>query len=455
MSQVDEQYWLKRLLHDSAKIYNFAEGQLGKLRREYEKAIKQINKDLLTARHTDRLEQLKLKLLAEIDRLMEYEEALTEETLLQVYEEGFYRSAYNVQQALGYGTGAIFIGPQAAEIAVGIAWSGKNYSERIWQHRDVLAKKVEQILTKGTILGHSNAKMAKQLAEEMDNTFSNAARLVRTETNYIHNQASKQSYEALGLEQYEFLATLDLRTSATCASLDGKKFDLKKAQAGVNYPPMHPNCRSTTIPVVESDAEKVRLAKLNGDYYEVPATMTYEQWYESIVKEHGADKIATMKKMVQNESKDRTLFATYQKTIGVDAPKSFAEFQQFKYNDGNKWAALKRQRATFEKINEGTYSDEYKRKLKSTYRAFNKDGHEFTLHTLNRTLGQKQSKGKVQFTKDIIRAMLKEPPNFVQSDNGHLVRYKDDIAIMQASDTKEIVSVVTRPNKKSTWEEVE
>ncbi|KYG90770.1 hypothetical protein A0U40_18000 [[Bacillus] sp. KCTC 13219] len=164
MSQVNEQYWLKRLLHDSAKVYNYAEGQLSKLRREYEKAIKQIDKELRTAKHTERLDKLKARLLAEIDRLMEYEEALTKDTLLQVYEEGFYRSAYNIQQALGYGTGAIFIGPQAAEIAVGVAWSGKNYSERIWQHRELLAKKVEQILTKGTILGQSNAQMAKQLA---------------------------------------------------------------------------------------------------------------------------------------------------------------------------------------------------------------------------------------------------------------------------------------------------
>lgn len=284
MRRLDEQYWLKRLLHDSAKVYNFAEGQLSKLRREYEKAIKQIEKDLRTVKHTERLEKLKSKLLAEIDRLFEYEESLTEETLLQVYEDGYYRSAYNVQQALGYGTGTIFIGPSVAEVAVGIAWSGKNYSERIWQHRDVLAKKAEQILTKGTILGQSNAQMAKRLAEEMENTFSNAARLVRTETNYIHNQASKQSYEALGLEQYQFLATLDLRTSKICASLDGKKFLLKDAQAGLNYPPMHPNCRSTTIPVVAYDASEVRLAKLNGTYYEVPATMTYEQWYKKYVR---------------------------------------------------------------------------------------------------------------------------------------------------------------------------
>lgn len=454
MSTNSEKYWLERLLQDSAKIYNFAEGQLGKLRREYARAIKQIDKDLRTVKHTARLDKLKAKLLAEIDHLMEYEEALTKDTLLQVYEDGFYRSAYNVQQALGYGTGAIFIGPQAAEIAVGIAWSGKNYSERIWQHRELLAKKAEQILTKGTILGQSNAQMAKQLAEEMDNTFANAARLVRTETNYIHNQASKQSYEALGLEQYQFLATLDLRTSATCASLDGKKFLLKDAQAGVNYPPMHPNCRSTTIPVVEYDAEEVRLAKLNGTYYEVPATMTYEQWYDSIVKEHGADKVATMKKMVQNVSKDRQLHTAYKKAIGVDAPQSFADFQNVKYNDNNAWAALKRQRGTFEKINNGTYSDEYKRKLKNTYRYFKKDGFEFTAHALNRTIGQKQSKGKVLFTKENIKAMLKEQHNFVQSDNGHLVRFTNEIAVMQAADTKEIVSIVTRKNKKDNWEEV-
>ncbi|WP_193768910.1 minor capsid protein [Metasolibacillus meyeri] len=456
MSQLDEQYWLKRLLHDSAKVYNFAEGQLGKLRREYEKAIKQIDRDLRTAKHTERIDKLKARLLAEIDRLMEYEDALTKDTLLQVYEEGFYRSTYNVQRALGYGTSAIFIGPQAAEIAVGIAWSGKNYSERIWQHRDLLAKKVEQILTKGTILGQSNAQMAKQLAEEMDNTFANAARLVRTETNYIHNQASKESYAALGVEQYQFLATLDLRTSDICASLDGKKFDLKKAQAGVNYPPMHPNCRSATVPVVEYDAEEVRLAKLNGTYYEVPATMTYDEWYQSIVKEHGADQVAAWKKMEQNVSKDRQLHDVYKKAIGVDAPQSFAAFQQIKYNvnDSDRWAALKRQRGTFEKVNNGTYSDEYKRKLKNTYRYFKKDGFEFTIHSLNRTIGQKQSKGKVAFTKEDIKAMLKEQHNFVQSDNGHLVRFKNEIAVMQATDTKEIVSIVTRKNKKDNWEEV-
>ncbi|KYG90771.1 hypothetical protein A0U40_18005 [[Bacillus] sp. KCTC 13219] len=244
---------------------------------------------------------------------------------------------------------------------------------------------------------------------------------------------------------------MDLRTSDICASLDGKKFDLKKAQAGVNYPPMHPNCRSTTIPVVEYDAEEVRLAKINGTYYEVPATMTYEEWYNSLVKEHGADKVTTMKKMEQNASKDRQLHDVYKKTIGVDAPQSFAAFQQIKYNDSNRWAALKRQRATFEKINEKAYADPYKRKMKNLYRYFKNEGIEFTDHSLNRVLGQKMGKGKRAFTKEELVEILKKPPSYKQGDE-RLVWFEDGIAIIRAEKTKEIVSVVTRTKPSENWE---
>lgn len=449
MSKRNEKYWLERLLQDSAKIYNFSEGQLRKLRREYEKAVKTINKQLKAG--DDSLKKLKEKLLAEIDRLMEYEEALTKETLLQVYEEGFYRSTFNIQQALGYGTDYIFLAPNIAETAIGIAWSGKNYSERIWQHRELLAKKIEKILTQGTILGHSNAKMAKQLADEMNSTFSNAARLIRTETNYIYNQSSKAGYEQLGIVQYQFLATLDLRTSVICASLDGKKFYLKDAQAGLNYPPMHPNCRSTTIPVAEYDAEEVRLAKLNGTYYKVPAIMTYEQWYRSIVKKHGAEKVAIMKKMVQNELKDRTLYEAFKKSIGVDAPRTFKEFQEIKYNNSKQWEALQRQRATFEKIKSKDYTEQYRRKMMNLYRYFKNHGLEFTDHSLNRVLGQKISKNKRSFTKKDVLELMKKHPNFKQG-NDRLIWFDNGLAIIRSSKTNEIVSVVTRKSPSVNWE---
>lgn len=74
------------------------------------------------------------------------------------------------------------------------------------------------------------------------------------------------SYEATGLDGYIFLATLDLGTSDICQFLDGKRFKLKDAQVGKNYPPMHPNCRSTTIPDVDGtldgDRQMVNVTRL-------------------------------------------------------------------------------------------------------------------------------------------------------------------------------------------------
>ncbi len=57
----------------------------------------------------------------------------------------------------------------------------------------------------------------------------------------------------MSLEEYEFLAEIDSRTSEICKKLNGEKFKVKDARAGVNYPPMHPHCRSTTVAVLDFD----------------------------------------------------------------------------------------------------------------------------------------------------------------------------------------------------------
>jgi hypothetical protein len=108
---------------------------------------------------------------------------------------------------------------------------------------------------------------------------------------------------------------------------------------------------------------------------------------------------------------------------------------------------------TFRKIVTGSYSDTYKEKLKDTYRYFHREGFEFQIHALNRTLGQKKGKGKVSFTKKEIVIMLRKQPNYIQED-GRLVRFENGIAIFQAPDTGEIISIVTRNKPKDNWREV-
>ena len=131
-------------------------------------------------------------------------------------------------------------------------YAGKMFSDRIWDNKDALVKYIQQDLTVGIIRGDSIQKMARQLKKDLNVLYYQAERLVRTETNYAMNQAHLKGYKDSGVvEKYEFLAARDKRTSKLCRDLDGEMFELSEATVGVNYPPVHCNCRSTVIPVLE------------------------------------------------------------------------------------------------------------------------------------------------------------------------------------------------------------
>jgi SPP1 gp7 family putative phage head morphogenesis protein len=90
--------------------------------------------------------------------------------------------------------------------------------------------------------------------------------IVRTSVNQVQNQASQAVYAANSkvAPKYEYVATLDSKTTPICQRLDGKQFEYNKGPT----PPQHFNCRSTTVPVVD-------FKKLQKDYpslEEPPAT---------------------------------------------------------------------------------------------------------------------------------------------------------------------------------------
>jgi len=84
--------------------------------------------------------------------------------------------------------------------------------------------------------------------------------IVRTSVNQVQNQASQAVYAANSkvAPKYEYVATLDSRTSAVCRDLDGKQFAYNKGPT----PPQHFNCRSTTVPVVDYEGLQKRYPNL-------------------------------------------------------------------------------------------------------------------------------------------------------------------------------------------------
>lgn len=160
---------------------------------------------------------------------------------------GVYTDTYNDAAALLGGT-PLVLPTGAIEHMVDYPWSGKMFSERIWDNKRALISKIKEDLVKGMIKGESTQKIAKKFREDLNVLQYQAERLVRTETNYCYNHAHKEVYKACGVEKYEYLAIVDSRTSSVCLQHNGQVYLIDHSRVGDNYPPLHPNCRSTVMP---------------------------------------------------------------------------------------------------------------------------------------------------------------------------------------------------------------
>lgn len=175
-------------------------------------------------------------------------------TLKDAYEDGYFRTMFDAQKRAGVGVSFTAPGGKQLETAIREKWLGQNYSDRIWADKKKLTDNIEQMLSQEFVRGRGPNDIARDFADRLNVSYSNAQRLIRTEINYISNKGSLQAYKDTGIvEKYRYLATLDSRTSDICRELDGKVFEIKEAKVGVNLPPLHPYCRSTTVPHFDDD----------------------------------------------------------------------------------------------------------------------------------------------------------------------------------------------------------
>lgn len=128
---------------------------------------------------------------------------------------------------------------------------GLTGAQRVEKTMARLQNKIEKGMSDCVLRGASKDELVKELKSTFGVSFSEADRIARTELTYIQNQATRDSYLKAGVTQYEYLAEIDGKTSDVCAELNGQRFDIAAAVVGVNYPPLHPNCRSTVLAVID------------------------------------------------------------------------------------------------------------------------------------------------------------------------------------------------------------
>ena len=293
-----------------------------------------------------RYEQLQGEIDRYTDILANHEVWRTRAHYVELADEAYLRTVFDLQRGTGIGFSFSMLPEKKVIGILNQNWSGKLFSERIWGKAEKVNAQLKEELAIGFLTGRSYRKTAEAIEARLSVGAMEARRLVRTESTYIANMAELESYKECEIDRYEFLATLDMRTSDICAAMDGKKFDVDKAVPGENLPPLHAWCRSTTIAVIdritESKLERRARDPETGETYTISVDIKYGEWKKELDKKYGEGYFETKRKMVLNEKQDRKQYKEYISVLGAEnMPKTFDLFRKMKYNSNEEWEDLK------------------------------------------------------------------------------------------------------------------
>lgn len=334
---------------------------LEKLRSEKDNEKKQeLLKQLEAPAYQARLERLQ-QLQNQIDYIMrnvyEQERNFNTSHYIDLANEAYYKGIFNIQQHTGIGFSFNYVDAKTIDRIINSRWSGINYSDRIWKNTQALAQDLKEELLINLVTGRTNGETADIINEKYAAGASAARRLIRTESNYVASELNFKAYEECGIEKYCYVAILDLRTSKICRELDRKIFKTSDKMQGVNAPPMHPWCRSTTIGVITEELlnQLTRTTRnpATGEIVKIPASMSYQDWYNKYVK--GKPEAELEEKKIKNRSSDKRQHKKYREILGDEVPEKLDDFQRMKYTESEKWDKLKSMKQ--ESLNKMDFSD--------------------------------------------------------------------------------------------------
>lgn len=266
--------------------------------------------DIISRRvRISRLQAMQVSMKSKVASLLNQEQKKLFDHLSNKFTSSYYKDLYELQRITGY-KNINSLSKDFVNNILNTSWTndGENFSDRIWKRKDKLLNTLDTDLRQGLITGKKPDEITKVISDKLEVSKSNAKRLVLTESSAVHSQSRKAMYERMGVEKYEVVATLDLRTSNICRDLDGKVFDVKDYERGVTAPPYHVYCRSTTVPYynddIQAEIENTRMARdINTRKSKKVPDMAYKEWYNKYVNGDNSNTLGYNKR--KNNTFDR------------------------------------------------------------------------------------------------------------------------------------------------------
>ena len=201
-----------------------------------------------TIYNLNRLEGLQLSIIMQQAEIG----TVNEQAVRRHLENLALKNANSVAELLGFGKNFYFENSDIIKNFVGVKWcDGKDFSQRIWENTDKLARYLTTDLAQGFARGESYEKLTTQIGKRfIDVAKRDIYRLVYTEGTYIMAESSAKPFEE-DFENYRLSTVGDGKVCSKCNGTAESVFRFADRQAGVNFPPLHPMCRCTFEIVVD------------------------------------------------------------------------------------------------------------------------------------------------------------------------------------------------------------
>lgn len=213
------------------------------------------------------------------------------------HADNFYHMAKDLQDFSGKYKRVTGLSARNLKALISAPWApdGKDFSERIWENRTRLAAKLQHELAnvvtgvygKDTAAEHLARLSAEKSEEGFNVSLGNAKRLVHSELHHVLDTGQIKAFREQGVPKYQFLATLDTKTTPFCRAHDHKVYLVRDYVEGVTAPPHGPWCRSTIIPRYDDDEAddgwRAARNQESGKSELVSAALSYDEWMEKYV----------------------------------------------------------------------------------------------------------------------------------------------------------------------------
>ncbi len=251
-------YWYERIVHNNdisfANARQFlSKSDLQEFKWELEDYIRYGKENSLNQKwikelenasakwHITKLESLKIQLQNSLETLQANQLKIVTEAVKEVYRSNYYHAAYEIQKGFEIGWDIACVDNTMLNKIISKPWApdGRNFSSRIWENKNKLVNELHKTLTQSIMLGEDPQKVINHIAKTFGVSKRNAGALVMTEESFFASEARNNCFNDLEVEQYQIVATLDIKTSEICRETDGKVFYQKDYKSGETAPPFH------------------------------------------------------------------------------------------------------------------------------------------------------------------------------------------------------------------------